>query len=87
MTKYIPQLAGAIVTLFLAIVGAYLAVDRHVVALAATSLTTTQVEHIIDLKTVDKLDEIIRRLQHIDTQIDRLQNTVPRTNVAVSQEK
>lgn len=74
--KYAPQLVGAAVTLLLAIMGAYLAVDRHVVALAATSLTTLQVEHIVELKTSDKLDAILARQAQVERQLDRLEATI-----------
>jgi hypothetical protein len=76
-------LSSAGVALILAIIGGYLSLDRRV----SDATTTAQVEHIIDLKTGDKLDEIIRRLQHIDTQIERLQNTVPHATMTVSKEK
>jgi hypothetical protein len=72
-TKSIASISSALVALFLAIIGAYLALDRKVVALASAALTTPQVEHLIDLKTADKLDEIIRRLQTLDVRMDRLQ--------------
>lgn len=67
------KLSSALVVMFITLMGAYLALDRRVTALASTTLTTTQVEHLIDLKTTDKLDEIIRRLQGIDARLDRLQ--------------
>ena len=71
--KQVASVASVFVTLMLAVIGAYLSIDRHVTAMAATAISQSQVEHLIDLKTADKLDEIIRRLQSIDSRMDRLQ--------------
>ena len=76
--KQVASVASALVTMLLAIVGAYLSIDRHVTAMAATAISPVQVEHLIDLKTADKLDAILARQQHIEQQIDQLEDTVIR---------
>lgn len=67
------SLSAATIALIIAIISSYLALDRKVTALAATAVSQVQVEHLIDLKTSDKLDEILRWLQVLDARIDRLQ--------------
>lgn len=86
-TKSLIGLSGAIVTMLLAIIGAYLAIDRHVSVLAATAVSAAQVEHIIDLKTSDRLDEILRHLEGLERKIDRLQYPSRRDNMAFSQKE
>lgn len=80
--KYI----SAVVTLAVALMGAYLALDRRVNALAATAITASEIEHVVDLKTSAKLDEILRRLERIDNRLDHLQGLRQSGKVAFSKE-
>lgn len=86
-TKSLASISGAAVTLLLSLVGAYLVIDRHVSVLAATAMDASQVEHIVDLKTGARLDEILRRLEGLDRKIDRLQFPGRRDNMAVSKKE
>lgn len=71
-TKTFAGFSSALVAIILGIFTAYLVLDRKVTALAATTLTSTTIEHIVDLKTASRLDEIIRRLARIEDTLDRL---------------
>ena len=62
-------LSGALMALLLALATAYLSVDRRVNALASTMVTMPEVEHMVELKTSEKLDDIIRRLARIENQM------------------
>jgi hypothetical protein len=70
--QHIVGLSGAIVAIVLALATGYLAMDRHVNALAVAAISMSEVEHMVDLKTTTKLDEILRRLERIEGQLDRL---------------
>lgn len=67
-TKIFASLAGAIVTLIIALTGSYLSLDRRVEA----RTTPDEVRQIIDDKTSARLDEVLRRQEHMDKQLDRL---------------
>jgi hypothetical protein len=73
-SKSLISLSGALVALVLALFGAFFALDRRVDALAASPITFDQVEHIVDLKTSARLDEILRRLGQIDAKLEQLQS-------------
>jgi len=71
----LPKIAGfssAIVAFLLALATAYITMERHVTALAAATISMSEVEHMVDLKTATKLDEILRRLVRIEGQLDNL---------------
>lgn len=40
----------------------------------ATRTTPTEVEHIVELKSIDKFSEVLRRLESIDRRLDRLEH-------------
>ena len=73
-TPVLPKIAGfssAIVAFLLALATAYVTMERHVTALAAATISMTEVEHMIDLKTTTKLDEILRRLTRIEDRLEQ----------------
>jgi hypothetical protein len=70
--QHIVGLSGALAAVVIALATGYLAMDRHVNALASAAISMGEVEHMVDLKTSTKLDEILRRLGRIETQLDRL---------------
>lgn len=80
--QHIVGLSGALVAVGLALGGAYLTMDRHVNALAVAAISMTEVEHMVDLKTTVKLDEILRRLGRIEGQLDRLPKSASGGKVA-----
>ena len=73
-TKQIIQLSGAIVALFLAMGTSYFALAKSVEGKPSREEVRTMIED----KTADKYAEIIRRLEHTDRQIDRLETNVAR---------
>ena len=81
------SMSGALMVLFRAIIGAYRAIDNRVVQIAATAVTTAQVEHIIDLKTVAQLDAIDHRLERIEGTLLRLQDSLGVARVLKSEVK
>lgn len=62
--------SGALAAILLSIAGGYLSLNQRV----AAATTAEQVEHIIDLKTANRLDEILRRLGQIDAKLEQLQS-------------
>lgn len=72
--KSIAGFSGAFIALLIALIGAYLALDRKVTVLAEAAMTPIDVEHIIDLKTTDKLTAIQASLARIESNIQRLQD-------------
>ena len=74
-------LSSAGAALILAIIGGYLSLDRRVSA----APTTEQVEHIVDLRTANRLDEILRRLGQIDAKLEQLQSMRTGTRQAKEQ--
>ena len=71
-SKPLVGLSSALAALILALFSAFFWLDRRVDALSASPITFTQVEHIVDLKTTSKLDEILRRLDRIERDLDAL---------------
>jgi hypothetical protein len=69
--QHIVGLSGAIVAVVIALATAYLAMDRHVNALAVAAISMSEVEHMVDLKTGGKLDEILRRLARIEDRLEQ----------------
>lgn len=77
-TTTLAGFSSAIIAAMIAVIGAYLAIDRKVEALANTMVTPTGVEHLVDLKTTSKLDEILHRLERMEDQLDRLAISAPK---------
>lgn len=73
MSKYGGFVSGVVV-LVLALIAGYLAMDRKVTALSEAAMTPAGVEHIVELKTTDKLEAIQRSLSRIENNIQRLQD-------------
>lgn len=61
-------LSSGVVALVLASVGGYVTLSNDVLRRP----TAVEVEHIVDLKTADKLAEINHRLAHIEESLERL---------------
>jgi hypothetical protein len=76
-SKPLIGLSSALVVLVLALFSAFFWLDRRVDALSNSPITFTQVEHIVDLKTTGKLDEILRRLDRIERDLDRIGKGIP----------
>lgn len=76
-SKSFAGFSSALAALLIALVTAYVAFDRKLTDVADASVTTLEVEHLIDLKTNDRLAEIQRSLERIERNIERLQVEPP----------
>lgn len=66
--KTIAAFASAVVALFIALSTSYFALAKAV----ETKPSRDEVRQIVEDKTRDRLDEVLRRQEHMDKQLDRL---------------
>lgn len=79
--KLLSAVFSGLVALFLAIAGAYASLDRRVEAKPSTA----DVRQIVEDKTRDRLDEVLRRQEHMDKQLDRLGEAIMRLDPRLEQ--
>lgn len=66
--------SSAAAALFIALITACIVLAQRVTTLEAAAITPAVVEHIVDLKTTDKLEAIQASLNRIESNINRLQD-------------
>jgi predicted Zn-ribbon and HTH transcriptional regulator len=76
--KLFAAFASALAALFIAAATSYSSLSQKVATLDAQKPTRDEVRQIVEDKTGARLDEVLRRQEHMDKQLDRLGEVIMR---------